>query len=200
MAGKFPIPTPAGPCTNTHACKMSSTWKWCFQSPAVPLDVFNLGSWPASGKNQGREGLIPGRTIRAGLDKLLPVAFCGTQLTKKGFRRGDGEFFYRFPWAFCRVQGEIGGLLVPARVPADATEKKTRNFWYADVLHMLWGVTPPSGRRPMGPRCITGNGNCYLGDSIWCIISQWMWFSTYATVAGTVGEVGVKSHPLGYNA
>jgi hypothetical protein len=29
-------------------------------------------------------------------------------------------------------------------VPADATEKKpvARNFWYADVLHMLWGVTP----------------------------------------------------------
>jgi hypothetical protein len=33
--------------------------------------------------------------------------------------------FCRFLWAFCGVQGEIGGLLVPA----DATEKKlfTRN-------------------------------------------------------------------------
>jgi hypothetical protein len=52
-----------------------------------------LGSWPDSGGSPGRDWLIAGRTFRAGLDnELFPVAFCGTQLTKKGLRQGEGEF------------------------------------------------------------------------------------------------------------
>jgi hypothetical protein len=55
-------------------------------------------------RNPGREGLIVDRTFRAGLDKLLPVAFCGTQLTKKGLRRGAREIPVGFLIAGFRVK------------------------------------------------------------------------------------------------
>jgi hypothetical protein len=96
MAGYFLIPLWRGYFQSPPVCAWATyltqtRMQNCFQSTAVSLDVFILGSWPDSGRNPGREGLIAGRTFRVGLDKLLQVAFCGTQLTKKGLRRCEGE-------------------------------------------------------------------------------------------------------------
>jgi hypothetical protein len=106
--------------------------------------VFILGSWPDSGRNTGREGLITGRTFRAALDKRFPVAFCRTKPTKKGLKRGEGEFLdSRGHFAGFRVK--LGAYWYPP-MRSKKTHTFTRNFWYADVLHMLWGVTTPPSR------------------------------------------------------
>jgi hypothetical protein len=91
---------------------MSSPWKWCFQSLAVSLNVFILGSWPDSGRNPGWElGLIVGRTsFSAGLDKLLLVAFCRTQLTKKclGWARVSVCFLQGSGWNWGLIGTSVG--------------------------------------------------------------------------------------------
>jgi hypothetical protein len=71
--------------------------------------------------NPGWEGLIAGRTFRAGLDKLLPVAFCARDtVDEEGPKAGRGWVFIDSHGLFAGFRVKLGGLLVPA----DETEKK----------------------------------------------------------------------------
>jgi hypothetical protein len=75
----------------------------------------------------------------------------GHSWQRRAYRKaGAWVSFYRFPWAFCGVQGEIWGLLVPA----DATEKNHlyRQFlghWsatrYGEWPPGIWTLLLPTG-------------------------------------------------------
>ena len=47
-------------------------------------------------------------------------------------------------WLSAGHLGKKGGLSPPTRDPPMYAENPplTRDFWYADVLHIFWGVTP----------------------------------------------------------